>query len=62
VCPVGADYADMLMDALEAMPEDTEAKRLRLVDMVTAEAEGRLPSDYVDQQRWIGHIAKAKVA
>ena len=61
VCPVGADYADMLMDALEAMPEDTEAKRLRLVDMVTAEAEGRLPDDYVDQQRWIGHIAKAKV-
>jgi ferredoxin len=62
VCPVGADYADMLVDALEVMPEDTEAKRLRLVDMVTAEAEARLPDDYVDQQRWIGHLVKAKVA
>ena len=61
VCPVGEDYADMLMDALDAMPEDTEAKRMRLVDMITAEAEGRLPDEYVDQQRWIGHIAKAKV-
>jgi hypothetical protein len=50
------------MDALEVMPEDTEAKRLRLVDMVTAEANGRLPEEYIDQQRWIGHIAKAKVA
>jgi hypothetical protein len=30
--------------------------------MVTAEADGRLPDDYTDQQRWIGQIAKAKVA
>ena len=56
VCPVGADYADMLMDALDHMPEDTEAKRLRLVDMVKAQADGRLPADYIDQQRWIGKL------
>jgi epoxyqueuosine reductase len=61
VCPVGADYADMLMDALDDMPEDTEAKRLRLVDMVNAEGEGRLPDDYIDQQRWIGKLPKATV-
>jgi hypothetical protein len=34
---------------------------MRLVDMISAEAEGRLPDEYADQQRWIGHIAKAKV-
>jgi hypothetical protein len=51
----------MLMDALDAMPEDTQAKRMRLVDMITAEAEGHLPDEHTDQQRWIGHIAKAKV-
>jgi ferredoxin len=61
VCPVGADYADMLMDALEDLPEDSEAKRLRLVDMVNAEADGRLPDDYIDQQRWIGKLPKARV-
>jgi epoxyqueuosine reductase len=61
VCPVGADYADMLMDALDDMPEDTEAKRLRLVDMVNAESDGRLPDAYIDQQRWIGELPKAKV-
>jgi epoxyqueuosine reductase len=51
----------MLMDALDDMPEDTEAKRLRLVDMVNAEAGGRLPADYIDQQRWIGKLPNAKV-
>jgi len=55
VCPVGADYPD-LADALEAMPEDNEAKRLRLVDMVAAEADGRWPDDYLAQQRWIGRL------
>jgi hypothetical protein len=51
----------MLMDALDDMPEDTEAKRLRLVDMVNAESDGRLPDAYIDQQRWIGELPKAKV-
>jgi epoxyqueuosine reductase QueG len=56
VCPVGADYPDQLADALEAMPEDNEAKRLRLVDMIAAEADGRVPDDYIQQQRWIGRL------
>jgi ferredoxin len=61
VCPVGDDYPDLLADALEAMPEDNEAKRLRLVDMVAAEADGRWPDDYLAQQRWIGRLLpKAK--
>jgi epoxyqueuosine reductase len=59
VCPVGEDYAAMLAEALETMPEDSEAKRLRLADMITAEHEGRLPDDYLNQQRWIGALAKA---
>jgi epoxyqueuosine reductase len=61
VCPVGADYPDMLADALADMPEDSEAKHLRLVDMVRAEADGRLPDDYVSQQRWIGELPAPKV-
>ena len=61
VCPVGADYTDMLMDALDDIPEDTEAKRLRLVDMVNAEADRRLPDDYIGHQRWIGELPNAKV-
>jgi ferredoxin len=61
VCPVGDDYPDLLADALGAMPEDNEAKRLRLVDMVAAEADGRWPDDYLAQQRWIGRLLpKAK--
>ena len=40
----------MLMDALDDMPEDTEAKRRRLVDMVNAEGEA-CPNDYIDQQQ-----------
>jgi len=60
VCPVGADYLDLLADALDAMPEDNEAKRLRLVDMVAAEADGRLPADYLAHQRWIGRLTRPK--
>jgi epoxyqueuosine reductase QueG len=56
VCPVGDDYPDMLAGALDAMPEDTEAKKFRLVDMINAEREGRLPQDYDSQKRWIGRL------
>jgi epoxyqueuosine reductase len=56
VCPVGEDYASMLRDVLDAMPEDSEAKRLRLADMIAAEASGDLPADYRQQQRWIGTL------
>ena len=33
VCPVGADYEAMLKDALDAIPEDTPAKGVRLAQM-----------------------------
>jgi epoxyqueuosine reductase len=56
VCPVGDDYPDMLAGALDAMPEDTDAKRLRLVDMAAAERDGRLPEEFHAQQRWIGAL------
>ena len=59
VCPVGEDYPAMLAEALETMPEDNEAKRARLAEMIAAENEDRLPDDYHDQRRWIGALAKA---
>jgi epoxyqueuosine reductase QueG len=55
VCPVGADYA-MLKDALDAIPEDTAAKRERLAAMKAAEAKGEMPKAYSEQQRWIGKL------
>jgi epoxyqueuosine reductase len=60
VCPVGEDYAAMLQDALEAIPEDTDAKRLRLADMVAAEERGEWPDSYVGQRRWIGARASTR--
>lgn len=58
VCPVGEDYPEMLAEALEAIPEDSDAKRLRLSDMIAAEKEGMLPDGYFGQQRWIGSLTK----
>src|SRR5947209_4277005 len=46
VCPVGADYADMLADALEVIEEDLPDKRLRLIDMVQAQERNDLPETY----------------
>ena len=60
VCPVGGDYETMLRDALEHMPEDTEAKRLRLVDMLSAERRGDLPASYREHDRWIGGLGYLK--
>jgi epoxyqueuosine reductase len=57
VCPVGADYGAQLADALETIPESTDAKDARLIAMAKAEAEGRLPADYNTQARWIGHLS-----
>lgn len=54
VCPVGADYARLLADALEAIPEDSPEKRARLAAMVEAELSGRMPDAYASQRRWIG--------
>lgn len=59
VCPVGADYEALLKDALDAIPEDTEAKRARRAAMAAAEAKGALPADYSEHARWIGKL-KAK--
>jgi len=56
VCPVGADYAAMLSDALEAIPEDTPAKEARLAAMTAEEKAGRLPEAYAGQRRWIGDL------
>jgi epoxyqueuosine reductase len=56
VCPVGDDYQAMLAGALDTMPEDNEAKKLRLIDMIKAESDGRLPNDYESQKRWIGRL------
>jgi hypothetical protein len=54
---VGADYAPMLQDALEAIPEHTPAKQARLDAMVALEANGKLPDAYEGQRRWIGELA-----
>ena len=57
VCPVGADYGAQLADALETLPESSDAKQARLSAMAKAEAEGRLPADYEAQVRWIGRLS-----
>ena len=60
VCPVGEDYPAMLQDALDIIPEDTEAKQLRLADMIAAEERGEWPASYVGQRRWIGARASTR--
>ncbi|HSD44419.1 MAG TPA: hypothetical protein VLD36_21475 [Burkholderiales bacterium] len=56
VCPVGADYEAMLKDALDAIPEDTPAKGVRLAQMVQAEARGAPGEGHAAQSRWIGTL------
>ncbi|MGQ0544799.1 MAG: hypothetical protein ACT4P3_05620 [Betaproteobacteria bacterium] len=51
VCPVGADYAAMLADALEEIPENTPEKEARLAEMMKKES----PS-YEAQKRFIGFL------
>ncbi len=53
VCPVGADYAGLLADVLEAIPEETPAKLERLVAMAAREAGGDM-GGYPAHERWIG--------
>ena len=50
VCPVGADYAAMLGDALEEIPENTPAKEKRLAAMT-----GESPQ-YEKQKHFIGFL------
>jgi epoxyqueuosine reductase QueG len=52
VCPVGADYAPMLADALEEIPENTPAKESRLEEMKIDPASG----GYETQKRFIGFL------
>jgi epoxyqueuosine reductase QueG len=59
VCPVGADYAAMLQDALEHIPESTPAKEARAAAMVEEERAGGLPETYSAQARWIGEVPPA---
>jgi Fe-S oxidoreductase len=58
VCPVGDDYARMLQDALDEIPENTPAKEARLADMARAEAAGAPSAGYDSQRRWIGALPK----
>ncbi len=59
VCPVGADYATMLGDALDDIPEDTPQKEARLAEMTAEVKAGRLPEAYAEQHRWIGTVPVA---
>jgi len=54
VCPVGADYPALLADALEAIPEETPAKVVRLAAMAAGETKGGETGGYAAQRRWIG--------
>jgi len=54
VCPVGADYEEMLKDALETIPEDTDDKRTRLGGLRAAQSDGDAGTGYDAQKRWIG--------
>lgn len=53
VCPVGADYESMLRDAVEAIPEDSADKHVRLAAMAQAEARGDPGQGHSRQIRWI---------
>jgi epoxyqueuosine reductase QueG len=54
VCPVGADYARSLADALETIPEDSAAKQARLAEMRAREAVDRQAAAGGGQARWVG--------
>jgi ferredoxin len=54
VCPVGADYAAMVEDALNEIAEDSPEKQARLEKMAKAEGDGKMPETFIRQRRWIG--------
>ncbi len=54
VCPVGADYEDLLKDALDHISEDTAVKQTRLASIQADEAAGNRGDAYPAQARWIG--------
>ena len=53
---MGEDYARMIGDSLDEIPEATPAKAGRLAGMARAEAAGDLPAAYDEQRRWIGAL------
>jgi epoxyqueuosine reductase len=61
VCPVGADYAALLQDALEHIPESTPSKQARADAMAELERAGKLGQTYSAQARWIGALARQSV-
>jgi len=54
VCPVGADYEEMLKDALDDIPEDSADKQKRLKVMRDATKRGETGAGHAAQKRWIG--------
>lgn len=54
VCPVGADYDDMLKEALEEIPEDTPEKQNKLNAMDLSEQT----EAYQRKSNWIGRLAQ----
>ncbi len=54
VCPVGTDYAKLLEDALDKIPESTAGKDARLQAMHEDEKAARPSEPYEASRRWIG--------
>ena len=55
VCPVGIDYSRFLAAEHKHIPEDTEAKRAKLDEMLTARSAGEFASwNKPVNERWIG--------
>ena len=54
VCPIGEDYAALLKDALDEIPESTPAKQGRLEAMQREEKDAAPSEPYVASRRWIG--------
>ncbi len=54
VCPVGADYAVMLQDALDKIPERTDAKQTKLDAMQEHERAAKPTPEYEASRRWVG--------
>ncbi len=55
VCPVGDDY-HRVADALEVIPETTEAKTTRIATYAQAEQAGEISANYHTAQRWFGSL------
>ena len=54
VCPVGADYENMIGNTLDEIPEDTPEKESRLKAMIAEETGVNNSASFEAQRRWIG--------